>query len=272
VDRDETAALLAVLVCGALVWVAGALLPLHDTNDEARAWEHLWAPAIPALVPLFGFLGWTVADPEGTETPSLSRIIAVTPFLVVWLRAVVRATRRVFLRADGDALTIGLLRPRVTISARLRASLESRELAAAIAHEEAHARHRDPLRIWLAQILLDVQWPFRRAKARQRNWLRALELARDQEAIRHGAEPTDLASAILAAARLSPVRARDARAALGDDASFLETRLRRLLEPTPPPRARHSRLPALVAVLAVSAFLLGLFVAGPILTIVAGNS
>ena len=83
-----------------------------------------------------------------------------------------------------SAATVALLRPRVVVCETFGAQLDEHALAAALAHEQAHARHRDPLRIWLAQIVTDLQWPLSGARARFEQWLFALELARDEEAPR----------------------------------------------------------------------------------------
>ena len=68
-------------------------------------------------------------------------------------------------RERPTAVTVGLVRPRVRIDERLRDAVPAPSLAAVQAHEEAHARHRDPLRIWLAQTITDLQWPGRHARA-----------------------------------------------------------------------------------------------------------
>jgi hypothetical protein len=274
VDRDETAILLAVLVCGAVLWLAGGVGAAREHDDETSAWRQLWLPAIPAAIPFFVLLGWAVSDPEGPETLGVTRRILLVPFAFVWTRALVRAARSAFRREEGPAATEGLLRPRIVMSAAFREALTPEELRAAEAHEQAHVRHRDPLRIWLGRVLTDLQWPIGRASARQRVWMRALELARDDEAVvQRGASPLDLASAIVIAAKLGSTRAPVPRAALGDDAAFLEARVRRLLGSTGrAKRPRSSSLLLLVtACLAIGAFLAGMLVAGPIVTIVAGS-
>jgi beta-lactamase regulating signal transducer with metallopeptidase domain len=129
---------------------------------------------------------------------------------------------------------VGLLRPTAIVSPQLIAVLDRRALAAVRAHEEAHARHRDPLRIWVAQLVTDLQWPSPAAAVRLRRWLEALELARDEEARRAGIAGVDLATAILAAARVSAGRARrSAIAPLGGEAEALAERIGRLLTPLP---------------------------------------
>lgn len=96
----------------------------------------------------------------------------------------------------------GVLRPRILISPRLANALQDRELEAVVEHERAHARHRDPLRLWLAQLATDLQWPWPQARVRFRAWIHALELARDEEALARGVDGADLAAAILVSVRL----------------------------------------------------------------------
>lgn len=276
-DRDETAALLVVLLCGGVLSLAGAVGSARECDEEQTAWRQLLRPAILASIPFFVLLGWAVADPEGPETLAVTRLVALVPFAFVWIRAGVRAARSASRGRPGHAATVGLLRPRVVISSTLRAALGFGELRAAIAHEEAHVRHRDPLRIWIGQLVTDLQWPMPRARARQRVWMRALELARDEEAVRRGSvDPIDLANAIVMASRLSePVKSSVVRAALGDDAAFLERRIFRLLgsgiSAPPTPRRRRSPLLPLAISLALGAFLVGVFAAGPVVLVVAGT-
>ncbi|MBX3187052.1 MAG: M48 family metalloprotease [Labilithrix sp.] len=270
-DRDEVALLLALLVCGPVLWLAGALVP-PSRGDEQAAWRRLWIPAVCASVPFAVLSGWAAADMEGPQELDVTRLVASTPFALVWIRAGVRAVRAWSLPRSGPAHVSGLLRPRITVSKELRDVLEPAELRAVLAHEEAHARHRDPLRIWLAQILTELQWPFSGARERLRCWMRALELARDEEATREAnADPADLASAILKAARLSPSSGA-ATAALSDDEAFLEARVRRLLAPA---REATPRRPAVLAPIAaclvVAAFVVGVCWAHPFVAHLAGH-
>ena len=54
------------------------------------------------------------------------------------------------------AFTIGILRPRIYVAGRLPESLTLEELTAVIAHEGAHARRRDPLRLSVLRFLGDT--------------------------------------------------------------------------------------------------------------------
>lgn len=272
-DRDEVAVLLVVLLSGPLMWLVGGLAPASSDADERAAWRRLWLPAMPASLPFFALLGFAVADPEAPQGLDVTRMLAMTPFGLVWLRAGVRAARTAFAEGHGPALTVGLLRPTVKLSSELRAMLDPGELRAVMAHEQAHCRHRDPLRLWLVQLLTDLQWPFSRPRLRQRAWLRAIELARDEEAARQpNVDAADLASALIKTAGLARRPTRTG-AALADDVTLLEMRVRRLLsqEATTPETRRRSFLAPLALCLAVAAFVFGVAASPPYVAILAGG-
>ena len=153
---------------------------------------------------------------------------------------------------EGEVVTatVGLLRPWILFSPYLARTLDDRTIEAALEHERAHARHRDPLRIWLAQFAADLQWPWPQALERFRLWILALELARDEEARASGVEGSDLATAILASSRLGREAILPANAALISDPSTLKERISRLLEPLPPdhPPTRTAMWTAVVAI------------------------
>lgn len=128
--------------------------------------------------------------------------------------------------------TVGLVWPRVRIAPWFHDALDESARYAAIAHEDAHARHRDPLRIWLAQFVTDLQWPAPVATTRLARWRHELELSRDDEARRHGVEGADLAAAVVVAA-MRPYLPRNAVAMLGTADFKLRERIERLLAPLP---------------------------------------
>jgi hypothetical protein len=160
--------------------------------------------------------------------------IAPLPFVIVAGRAVVRAAWSLWQspREYGIA-TVGLLRPHVIFAPALAKSLDERAIEAALAHERAHMRHRDPLRIWLAQFVTDLQWPWGAARRRFADWLTALQCARDDEARAAGVEGADLAAAVLASLRFQLGTAPDAT--LCAQPEGLPARIARLLGPLPEP-------------------------------------
>ncbi len=239
-DREIVLTVLALVLCGPLLCV-GVWWPLPRADAcsarhiERACWTRVWRPLLPAVIVLAALCGWALREPDNAEPVPFPLLLATLPFAAVWCRAGVRAIRSCGVApVTVPAVTVGLLRPTAIVSPQLIAVLDGRALAAVGAHEEAHARHRDPLRIWLAQLVTDLQWPSPAAAARLQKWLEAIELARDEEARRAGIDGVDLATAILAAARVSAGRARrSAMATLGGEAEALAERIKRLLTPQP---------------------------------------
>jgi hypothetical protein len=103
-------------------------------------------PLFLGVVILAVLLGWATIEPEDSERLPTSVLLVSGLFALVWLRAVVRAAwsvRQPVLRLPAG--TIGFWRPRVVLSDELIAQLDATALAAVLAHEAAHVRHRDPL-------------------------------------------------------------------------------------------------------------------------------
>ncbi|GAA2445688.1 M56 family metallopeptidase [Actinomadura vinacea] len=149
------------------------------------------------------------------------------------------------------ALTYGLRRPRVLVSTGLLAALSDPELAAVLAHERAHVRSRDPLKIVLARAL--PAWHFYLPVLRdlRRRFALGRELAADRAAIaRHGTAA--LAGSLLKVAE-GPAWAKAAPAMATDD--LLDSRITQLETGNEPPAAPAGRLTKAWA--AMSAFALG---------------
>ena len=177
------------------------------------------------------------------------RSSAAIPFAALFARVVVRAIRALHsVDRDLPAATVGLFSPRVLISSQFAAAVDPRALEAAREHENAHARHRDPLRLWLAQIATDLQWPWSPARARFEAWTEALEFARDEEARARNIEGADLAAAVLVAVRMYPGSARSLAASMTGDARALKERIARLMAP-PMSDIRPKRERATIAIL-----------------------
>jgi hypothetical protein len=206
-DRELMLATLACLLCGPLLLAAGAVRTRAGAAGDERAgeraaWRRIWLPLRPAALVLAFLAGWAIQEPEAAEGMGPALAGAAALFSLVAVRALVRAARALRAPARGAvAMTAGLLRPRVFIAPELAARLDERALRAALEHEAAHARHRDPLRLWLAQLATDLQWPMPAARRRFADWRGALELARDAEACER-VDGSDLAAALIEAARL----------------------------------------------------------------------
>ena len=240
-DRELVLTLLVLLVVGSTCFVVGATCgapaPLRSGRATERVcWRRLWLPFVPASLALAALVGWALQEPDDSERLPLAMVVPACFFGIVWARAALRA---IWARSAGGHVrlgTRGLLRPTVVVDRGLRSELDAAAFDAALAHERAHAAHRDPLRIWCAQLASDLQWPAPGARARLAAWLHALELARDEEAREAGADGADLAAAILHVARDRAERLGAVAALTGSDA--LRDRITRLLEPlrAAPPR------------------------------------
>ena len=257
-ERECFLSILVALLSGTMILACG-WWPARDTGGasarslERLRWRQIWLPLVPALIVAALLCGWALAEPDPTpEKASMLLILASVPFALLFGRAAIRAVWSL-VRDEGEVVTatVGLLRPWILFSPYLAKALDDRTIEAALAHERAHARHRDPLRIWLAQLATDLQWPWPQAQKRFRFWILALELARDEEARASGVNGSDLATAILTSARLGRQAILPANAPLIGDPSTLKERISRLLEPLPldPPRTPTTTWTAVVVIL-----------------------
>ncbi len=202
-------ALLALLGAGvtALALVAGA------TNVR------LGVPSAGALIAACQ----TFALPELTLTSALALALGSGAFAVLLLagRSVVRqlsASRRfvaslavvgpapfgpphAFLFADDapNAFCAGLLRPRIFVSTGTLAALGEGQLHAVLAHEQHHARARDPLRLLLARAAGDALFFLPGMRALAERYAALAEVAADGAAVEaSGGDRRSLAAALLA--------------------------------------------------------------------------
>jgi hypothetical protein len=257
VSRELVLATMVLVLCGAGAWLASWVPAAGEPDDrrelsgrqlEARAWRRIWLTLLPAGIALATMFGWALQEPGVTDERLLPTVIvAVTPIGLLWLRCALRACVAVRVPRELPPIgTVGLWRPRVVVAGDLRDTLDPAAFAAALAHERVHVRHRDPLRIWLAQVVTDLQWPSPAARRRFDHWLTALELARDEEARLAGTAGADLAAAIVTVARMSWRPLGGAVAGLTGAETSLVSRVHRLLAPVPPDRGRRSLVLPLV--------------------------
>jgi hypothetical protein len=222
-----------LLACG--WWPAARVRGSSALRLEEITWRRVWLPVAPALAVAAWLCGWALTEPDPVpERVPISLVLTAAPFALLLARAVVRAGWSLIVdQGDPATATVGLLRPWIVFSPHLARRLDEGQVNAVLEHERAHARHWDPLRIWLAQLATDLQWPWPQAHERLRRWLLALELARDEEARATGVEGIDLADAILASARFDQRVNLPLQAALTGEPSALKQRIGRLLDPLP---------------------------------------
>ncbi|MGA7537834.1 MAG: hypothetical protein WBW93_03600 [Steroidobacteraceae bacterium] len=288
-ERESLLSILIMLLGGLALqpfvwWPSAGSADLTPAVLERRSWRRLWYPIVPMLLVAASLCGWALTEPDPVRDP-LDRWVLLAvwlPFGLLFARALARAVWSL-LRTPVDCgiSTIGLLQPQVVFSPFLAKQLDEVVIRAALAHERAHAIHRDPLRIWLAQLVTDLQWPWPWAVARLEAWLETLELARDDEARAEGADGPDMAAAVLASVRYLERSALSrpaipfkgtqlAHARLIGDPSILRKRVSRLLAPlSQAPRASARRVMDLER--AGGALLISLLLAALVLGILYGH-
>ena len=251
-DRDLVLAGLLIITAGltllgAAPWPPSIKPRLSARHWEQAAWRALWCPIVPVVGVISVLIGWAIMEPATSDEPlPFSALVISTPVVGLWLRALIRAARALNSHPPVLAGTVGLWRARVVFSHELVVRLDADAMEAARAHEAAHARHRDPLRIWLAQLITDLQWPWPAARRRFERWRHVLELARDEEARHQGTDGADIAAAVLIAARFRV--GTTTPASLIDGSIGIEERIGRLLAPLPAEDIGRSRPDALALV------------------------
>lgn len=288
-ERESLLLVLVTLLGGLALqplvwWPSAGAEELPPVALERRSWRRLWYPVVPTLLVAAWLCGWALREPDPVRDP-LGRwvlLAASLPFGLLFARAAARAVWSLLRNPiDCGISTFGLIQPQVTFSPFLAKQLDDGVIRAALAHERAHAIHRDPLRIWLAQLMTDLQWPWPWAGRRLEVWLEALELARDDEARAEGADGADLAEAVLASVRylerIAPRNMRTrlqgtqlAHARLIGDSHVLRKRVARMLAPLPQTPLDDSD--ALMSLQRAGALLIPLLLAALALGAVCGES
>ena len=195
----------AAVAGAALLWCV-LTLPAPAAGCGQMSLRECSADAVPVAVVVLVvavtlravWLGVTAAR----RTRALARV-PVPPALAVAAAGVRTAPVVCLAGRDRVAFCAGLWRPRLYVSLGAVGRLAADELAAVLAHEDAHARRRDPLRGLLRRAGADVlffaplvrHWDHRRR-------LRA-ELAADRAAVGHAGAPA-LAGALLGMVAAAP--------------------------------------------------------------------
>jgi len=152
------------------------------------------------------------------------------------------------------SVTAGLVRPLVLVSTGLRSRLAPAHAEAVLAHERAHARRRDPLRLVTVALLGAAHAPGSRRLLLADAAL-ACEEAADEAAAEAVGDRTVVAEAIVAVERLLGDRAHHVGLAVGMTGCATEVRVEALLrDPVLPAPAAASRR-IVWAVLAAGALL-----------------
>lgn len=156
--------------------------------------------------------------------------------------------------AEPLSVTAGLVWPLVLISTGLRNRLAPRHVEAVLAHERAHARRRDPLRL-IAVALLGAAYATRTRKLLLSDAALACEQAADEDAAQAVGDRTAVAEAIVAVERVLGDRNHHIGLAVGMTSCATEVRVEALLRDAiiPSPAAATQRL--LWATLAAGALL-----------------
>ena len=269
-ERESLLTVLTILLGGLALQLIGAWLSTRSRRKpgferERAAWLRLWWPLTPALFVAAWLCGWALSQPD----PVPDRVgplvfIVCAPFVLIGVRALLRAGWSLLGSPEEFGIaTVGLIRPHIVFAPELARLLDDRAIQAALAHERAHVRHLDPLRIWIAQFVTDLQWPWSSAQRRFETWLAALEHARDDEARAEGIEGADLAAALVASVRFHRNFAPGICARLIGDRSAFAERVERLLQPLD--NAPRDRTPTTLQVaLFLSLALLGALALGSI--------
>jgi hypothetical protein len=237
-ERESLLTVLTILLGGLALQLIGAWLSTPSRRKpgfelERAAWLRLWRPLAPALIVAAWLCGWALSQPD----PVPARVgplvfIVCAPFVLLGMRAILRAGWSLLGSPEQFGIaTVGLIRPHIVFAPALARLLDDHAIQAALAHERAHVRHLDPLRIWIAQFVTDLQWPWSSAQRRFETWLAALEHARDDEARAEGIEGADLAAALVASVRFHRNFAPGICARLIGDRSAFAERVERLLQP-----------------------------------------
>lgn len=236
-EREAVLVTVAAALCGLVVWLSA--LPVgrawpRTRHPEHLAWWWLVLPLFAGGVVLAFLLGWALQEPDpADEHVGIPLYLLAVLTGGIALRAIIRSAKalRSSARAKIPIGTIGLVKPQVVVSDDFRRIASGDVLAAALTHETAHVKRRDPLRIWLAQLAADLQWPIPGTARRFSAWLLALEAERDNEAVASGAAAEDLAEAILTAARLQCGASTGLAANAAGGGDGIAWRVRRLLSP-----------------------------------------
>ncbi len=129
-------------------------------------------------------------------------------------------------RADAPPFVVaGLWRPKLLMSSSTSLIMSEDEVARAISHETSHIRQHDNLKKLVLRL---CSYP--RSKSIEHEWLAAVELHADRQAVRSKREALDLASALVKASRLRMPVAEFTTHLTSEPGSLLQARVKQLLD------------------------------------------
>lgn len=184
-----------------------------------------------------------------------ARAVASGPY-VGELAADFGLTDRVTVADAGEpfAFTYGLLVPRVAVSRALVDSLARDELAAVLAHEAAHVRSRDPLKVLLTRVLVAREFYLPALRHLSHRFVAGRELAADRQAVSRCGTGSVAAALLRTAA--PPAWAATTPAAAMASGATLHARVTQLetgSEPLAPPLPQRLLVASTVAAMLVMA-------------------
>ena len=247
------AGLLAVAVVAAPSLLAAAGLMADHCLMHGAHHSHLCllhpgtTPAIPGATPLLGLLGGAILLGAAGKARRLERATRPWRTLQRIASSESSANVRILETARPVAATVGLMRPAVLLSRGLLDRLSPQASRAVRAHEAAHRRRRDPLRLALGRWGTSLHLPGT-GRALYREFDLAVERAADEAAARRVGDRVTVAEALLSVARFRPATAPGP----GFGEGPVEVRVRALLEDAPKDRRPRRAVGSALAGLAMA--------------------
>lgn len=160
------------------------------------------------------------------------------------------------------AFTLGLWKPKIYVSSSICSYLSGKELLAVILHETHHKKCKDPLKLFVVQILYALNFFLPINGYLIDLYSAASEKAADDSAINFSREPLDMASALVKLSKFKLMDTMSHSAAFSKEQNIVEDRISRLLEtqrPHPFLGKTHLYLSCIASVFIAAIICLSLF-------------
>lgn len=128
------------------------------------------------------------------------------------------------------AFTLGLWKPKIYVSSGICSYLSRKELIAVIFHETHHKKSKDPLKLFVVQILYALNFFLPINNYLINLYSAASEKAADDSAINFSREPLELVSALVKLSKSKLMDKLNPSAGFSKEQNIIEDRIRRLLE------------------------------------------